>query len=84
MVWNGARQLILPAALTVTTFAVAGAVMSCGGGSSPTPQSTAKACKDLPSDACDKCKDSQGDVVCGPSSNCYDAAGGTCVYGSSG
>lgn len=84
MVWNGARQLILPAALTVTTFAVAGAVMSCGGGDTSKKQQAVSACKDLPSDACEKCKDPQGDVICGPSSNCYDAAGNTCVYGSSG
>jgi hypothetical protein len=83
MVWNGARQLILPAALAVTTFAVAGAIMSCGGGSSPAPKKYT-ACKDLPNSYCQKCKDSQGDVICGPSTtNCYDANGG-CVPGSSG
>ncbi len=82
MVWTGARQLILPAALTVTTVAVAGAVMSCGGSSSPQPKKTV-ACKDLPNSYCEKCKDSQGDVICGPSSNCYDANGG-CAPGSSG
>lgn len=84
MVWTGARRLILPAALTVTTFAVAGAVMSCGSDSAPQKTSTKTACKDLPSSACEKCKDNQGNVVCGPSTDCYNAAGDTCVYGSSG
>ncbi len=84
MVWNGARRLILPAALTVTTFVVAGAVASCSGGDTQKKSSAVAACKDVPSDACQKCKDNTGNVICGPSSNCYDAAGDTCVYGSSG
>jgi hypothetical protein len=69
-----ARQLILPAALTVTTFAVAAAIAACGGDDDSSKKSSNVSglalCADLPSDACELCNDN-GKKTCGPYKDCY-------------
>jgi hypothetical protein len=86
MAWTGTRKLILPAALSVTSFAAASVIVACGGddeGSGKT-SSQVVACADAPSGACEKCKDDQGKVTCGPAKDCYPTNAGTCEPGSSG
>lgn len=85
MAWKGARQLVLPAALTVTTFAAVGVVVSCGGDDDSSGKSSqaVAACADKPSDACEKCKDDKGKVTCGPKQDCYPTASGGCQDGNS-
>lgn len=82
MVWNGVRHLVLPAALTVTTFAV---VMACGGDDDD-KKSTSQAvgpCADAPPSACQKCEDDTGKVKCGPSTDCFSGTDGYCHPGGS-
>lgn len=80
MGWKVARHLILPTALTVSTFAV---VLACGGDdeeTSKTPQSAGK-CADL--SGCQLCEDDTGKVTCGPSSDCFKGTDGYCHPGGS-
>ena len=87
MVWTGARKLILPTALTVTTFAAIGIVVSaCGGDDDDSKESSQAvvACSELPSGACELCKDDQGKTTCGPYNDCYKDIDNKCHTGSSG
>ena len=83
MVWNRTRQLILPAALSVTSF---GVVLACGGEDEEPSQSTAalENCADKPSSSCQRCKDANGKATCGPSKNCFSDVDNKCSPGSSG
>jgi hypothetical protein len=80
MAWKGTRHLILPAALSVTTFAV---VMACGSDDEPKKQSSALTpCDDAPAGSCQRCLDADGKPTCGPATDCY-VAGDKCEPGSS-
>jgi len=74
------RELILPTALTVSTFLI---VAACGGDDDNTSSSSAavSACADLPGDACQKCKDDNGKTTCGPYKDCYSTSSGGCTTG---
>lgn len=73
------RELLLPTALTVTTFAI---VAACGGDDETKKSSAAVvACSELPSDGCEKCEDDQGKVTCGPKKDCYATSSGGCTPG---
>jgi hypothetical protein len=76
------RDLILPTALTVTTFAI---VLACGGDDEPKKQSSSALsnCADESLSACVRCKDSSGKAKCGPSGDCYADTSGNCHTGSS-
>jgi hypothetical protein len=76
------RDLVLPSALTVTTFAI---VMACGGDDDETGKSSGAvvACAELQSGDCKKCEDDQGKAKCGPSKSCYATANGGCTTGGS-
>ena len=84
MVWTGARKLLLPAALTVTTFAAVGVVVACGGDDDDTGSSSQNvgACAEAPAGACELCKDDNGKVTCGPAKDCYIDVNKECHYGS--
>ncbi|MFO0566369.1 MAG: hypothetical protein U0263_11940 [Polyangiaceae bacterium] len=73
------RDFILPTALTVTTFVV---VAACGGDDDDSGKQSAAvvACSEAPTD-CQKCKDDQGKVKCGPGKDCYSTASGGCEPG---
>ena len=74
MAWNDTRRLILPTALTVTTFAVAAAVVvACGSDDESTKKSPQPvgACAELPSSDCVLCTDADGKAKCGPVKDCY-------------
>jgi hypothetical protein len=76
------RELILPAALTVTTFVL---VAACGGDDDEDTgkgSSAVVACADLSSGDCAKCKEDDGKVSCGPSKNCFATSSGGCSTGS--
>jgi hypothetical protein len=81
MGWKHARQLVLPTALTVTSFAV---VLACGGEDEPEKKTTSAvvACSEAPT-SCQKCKDDTGKVICGPSQDCYADTSGGCAPGGS-
>lgn len=74
------RELVLPTALTVTTFLV---IAACGDEDEDKKQrsSQVSACADLPSGACARCKDEQGKTTCGPSKDCYATSSGGCTTG---
>lgn len=74
------RDLILPTALTVTTFVV---VAACGGDDDETQKTSGAvvACAELPSNACQKCKDDNGKATCGPNQDCYSTTTGGCTAG---
>jgi hypothetical protein len=81
MVWNGVRRLILPTALTVTTF---GVVLACGSDDEPKKSSAALTpCADKPSGSCQRCTDPNGKATCGPSSDCYLGTDDACHPGGS-
>lgn len=82
MGWKIARQLILPTALTVSTFAV---VLACGGDDEDTKKSSQSAgkCADLPGGSCQKCEDDTGKVTCGPAQDCFSGTDGYCHPGGS-
>ena len=73
MAWNDTRRLILPTALTVTTFAVAAAVVVACGSDDETKKSAQPvgACADQPAGDCVLCTDANGKAVCGPVKDCY-------------
>jgi hypothetical protein len=82
-----ARQLILPAALTVTTFAVGAVIAACGGGDDDSSKKSSNVnglalCSDLPSDACELCNDN-GKRTCGPYKDCYIDPSDECHKGGS-
>ena len=80
MAWKGARNLLLPAALSVTSFSV---VMACGGEDEPKKQSAALTpCADHPSGSCVRCTDDNGKATCGPANDCYYGADDKCYPGS--
>jgi hypothetical protein len=65
--------------LTVTTFVI---VAACGGEDEPQQKSSAVvACSELQSDDCEKCKDDNGKVTCGPKNDCYATSSGGCTPG---
>lgn len=74
------RELILPTALTVTTFAI---LAACGGEDDDAKSSSAAvvACAELQSGDCEKCKDDQGKTTCGPAKDCYATSTGGCTPG---
>ncbi|HMR76495.1 MAG TPA: hypothetical protein PKD61_15340 [Polyangiaceae bacterium] len=79
--WNRTRLLILPAALSVTSF---GVVLACGSEDDESTQSVAlEACADKPSGSCQRCEDPNGKATCGPSKDCFLEAGGKCSPGGS-
>ncbi len=82
MFWNRTRQLILPAALSVTSF---GVVLACGGEDEEPAQAAAalEACADKPSGSCQRCEDANGKATCGPSKDCFLETGNKCSPGSS-
>ena len=85
MAWTGARKLILPAALTVTTFATVGIVMACGGDDENTKKKAEASvkCTDEPAGACELCLDGTGKTTCGPSKDCYIDVNNECHAGGS-
>jgi hypothetical protein len=83
MAWT-ARHLILPAALTVTTFAVVGVVAACGGDDDTNQKKEASTkCADLPGGSCELCLDDNGKTTCGPTQDCYIDSDHNCQPGGS-
>jgi hypothetical protein len=79
MAWKGTRHLILPAALTVTSFVV---VMACGSEDEPKQQSSALTpCADHPGGSCQRCTDDNGKATCGPANDCYLGVDDKCYPG---
>ena len=76
------RELLLPTALSVTTFAV---VLAGGGDDDETQKNTSAvvAGSELASGDCEPCKDDQGKTTCGPTKDCYKTSSGGCKTGGS-
>jgi hypothetical protein len=83
MAWNDTRRLILPTALTVTTFAVAAAVVVACGGDDETKKVAQPVgpCADQEPNACVLCTDADGKAKCGPVKDCYPDVDNECHPG---
>lgn len=80
MGWKVAKQLIMPTALTVSTFVV---VLACGSEDEDTKKSPPAAGKCAELSGCQLCEDDTGKVTCGPAQDCYKGTDGYCHPGGS-
>jgi hypothetical protein len=75
MSWDGARRLILPAALTLTSVAIGG----CSSETEKKNKVEELACADVVDGGCQRCRQPDGGVDCVGNPDCYyDPVGDRC------
>lgn len=67
MSWPGIRRLILPTALSVTSF---GVTLACGSDDDSKQQPLVQ-CSEVTSTTCQKCLTPDGGLACEPSTTCF-------------